>query len=36
MAPLTAILEGDAKGDKVTHKESVYAAKAVIEQCKFI
>jgi len=31
MAPLTTILEVDAKCDKVTHKEDVDAAKAAIE-----
>ena len=31
MAPLTAIIEADAKGDNVTHKQAVNAAKAAIE-----
>ncbi|XP_065918179.1 serine/threonine-protein kinase fray2-like [Dysidea avara] len=31
MAPLTAIVEADAKGDNVTHRQAVNAAKAAIE-----
>jgi len=31
MAPLTSIVEADAKGDKITHKQAVKAAKAAIE-----
>ena len=31
MAPLTSIVEADAKGDNVTHKQAVNAAKATIE-----
>ena len=31
MAPLTSIVEADAKGDNVTHKQAVNAAKAAIE-----
>ena len=31
MAPLTSIVEADARGDKVTHKQAVNAAKAAIE-----
>ena len=31
MAPLTAIVETDAKGDNVSHKQAVNAAKATIE-----
>ena len=31
MAPLTSIVEADAKGDNITHKQAVNAAKAAIE-----
>jgi len=31
VAPLTAIVEADAKGDNITHKQAVNAAKAAIE-----
>ena len=31
MAPLTAIVEADTKGDNVTHKQAVNAAKAAIQ-----
>ena len=31
MASLTSIFEADAKGDNVTHKQAVNAAKAAIE-----
>jgi len=31
MAPLTSIVEADAKGDNVTHKQAVNAAKAAIK-----
>jgi len=31
MAPLTAIVEADARGENVTHKQAVDAAKAAIE-----
>ena len=31
VAPLTSIVEADAKGDDVTHKQAVHAAKAAIE-----
>ena len=30
MAPLTSIVEADVKGDNVTHKQAVNAAKAVV------